>query len=246
MTDNRDTLYAEPQSTSDFVFDDRVASVFGDMIDRSVPGYATTISTIGEIARRSVTPGSYCYDLGSSLGAATIAMRHGIQSEHCRIIAADSSPAMVERGKELLAADVAAYESDVVVDMICADIRDVHIENASLVVLNFTLQFLPISDRLHVLQEISKGMLPGGKLILSEKIRFPDEAIDQLNTELHERFKLQHGYSELEISQKRSALENLLVPETKEVHKERLKEAGFSRVDVWYQCFNFVSIIAVK
>lgn len=245
-TNNRDTLFAEPQSVGEFVFDDRVASVFGDMIDRSVPGYATTISTIGELARRCVTPGSYCYDLGSSLGAATLAMRHGIQSEHCRIIAVDNSPPMIERGKALLAADEAEHPANVDVDMICADIRDIHIENASLVVLNFTLQFLPISDRLHVLQEISKGMLPGGKLVLSEKIRFADETINELNTELHEQFKSQHGYSELEISQKRTALENRLLPETKEAHIDRLKNAGFSRADVWYQCFNFVSLVAVK
>ena len=245
-SNGRDTLFAEPQDVRDFVFDERVAAVFDDMIDRSVPGYATTISTIGEIARRSVTAGSYCYDLGCSLGAATLAMRRGIEAANCRIIAVDNSAAMIERGKQLLEDDEQALEKAIDVNMICADIRDIHIENASLVVLNFTLQFLPISDRLHVLQEIAKGMLPGGKLIMSEKIKFPDECINDLNIDLHHRFKQRHGYTELEISQKRSALENRLVPETVDAHKERLQQAGFSRSDIWYQCFNFASLVAIK
>ena len=245
---NRDNIYAEPQHRiEEFVFDDRVATVFEDMVGRSVPGYATTLSTVGELAAHHVPKGAYCYDLGCSLGAATLAMRRNLPKGEHRIIAVDNSSAMIERGKEILAADISSDTNDTAeVDMICADIRDVHIENAALVVLNFTLQFLPLSDRLHLLERIYRGMLPGGKLLLSEKICFSDQELNALNIELHHRFKQTNGYSELEISQKRSALENRLIPETIDTHKERLASTGFARADVWYQCFNFVSMIAVK
>lgn len=238
----RDTLYLHEQSHVDFVFDHKVAEVFNDMISRSVPGYATIISMIGVLSERYATSGSHCYDLGCSLGAATLAMRHHIQHSDCTIVAVDNSPAMIERCRKNIDADSAK----VPVEIICADLIDTDITNASMVVLNFTLQFLPPAMRQNVIDRIFNGLRPGGLMILSEKIRFEDEVLDQLFIDMHHRFKQSHGYSELEISRKRTALENVLVPETIEEHEQRLQNAGFNRIDVWFQCFNFASIVAIK
>jgi tRNA (cmo5U34)-methyltransferase len=132
------------------------------------------------------------------------------------------------------------------VELICDDLRNVPIADASVVVLNFTLQFIPPEERLSLLERICNGMRPGGVLILSEKVVFADEHLNTLLTDIHHDFKRAHGYSDLEISQKRTALENVLVPEPIAAHRERLKKAGFSSVDVWFQCFNFMSMLAVK
>ena len=128
----------------------------------------------------------------------------------------------------------------------CADIRDVTIENASIVVLNFTLQFITLEQREPLLQNIYHGLLPGGVLILSEKLCFTEDTEQQLMTDLHLAFKRANGYSDLEISQKRAALENVLIPETLTTHIERLKRVGFSQASQWFQCFNFASILAIK
>ena len=130
--------------------------------------------------------------------------------------------------------------------MLCADIRDISIENASVVVLNFTLQFIPTADRLAFLQKINQGLLPGGILILSEKLKFDDNRQNALQTDMHHLFKKAKGYTDLEISQKRTALENVLIPETFGLHQQRLQQAGFSSAEVWFQYFNFASIIALK
>lgn len=240
---SRDDIYAAPHDQlGEFVFDARVANVFGDMIQRSVPGYATTISTISELAARYCQPNSKAYDLGCSLGAATLAMRHSIQAEGVEIVAVDNSAAMVERCQLNIDTDTAT----VPVSVVMADVQDVEISNASLVILNFTLQFIAVEERLALLKKAWDGLRPGGKLVLSEKVVFPDPYLNDLNIDLHHRFKKAHGYSDLEIAQKRSALENMLIPETVDQHKKRLVEAGFDRVDVWFQCFNFMSMIAVK
>lgn len=212
------------------------------MIQRSVPGYSTIIAAIGLLARRYAQPNSTCYDMGCSLGAATLSMRNQIEAENCRIIAVDNSPAMVSEFK----ANLLQKPSSIQVDAHCADIRYLRIENASLVVVNFTLQFIPIADRLCFLQNIHQGLLPGGILILSEKLKFDDERQNALQNELHHLFKKANGYSDLEISQKRAALENVLIPETFKLHQQRLQEAGFKSVEVWFQCFNFASMIAFK
>jgi tRNA (cmo5U34)-methyltransferase len=122
----------------------------------------------------------------------------------------------------------------------------VTIKDASVVVLNFTLQFVPLALRDEVIQHIYNGLRPGGVMILSEKLTFEDPHLDDLNIDLHHEFKRANGYSELEIAQKRAAIENVLLPETLATHKQRIAGAGFSSCDVWFQCFNFASLVALK
>lgn len=244
MTKKQDAIYAAPlNEIIDFHFDERVADVFPDMIQRSVPGYGMLISTIGIMAAKYAQAGSHCYDLGCSLGAVSLAMRQRIEQPDCDIIAVDNSEAMIERGRELLARDT---DSSVPVKMVCSDIQDVSIENASVVVLNFTLQFIPLGKRLALIRRIYQGLNPGGILILSEKIAFEEAGRQQFHDELHLDFKRANGYSDLEISQKRTALENVMIPESLACHQQRLQEAGFGFGDIWFQCFNFASLVAVK
>ena len=244
VTKKQDAIYATPlNEIIDFNFDEQVADVFPDMIQRSVPGYGMMISTIGILAAKYAQSNSHCYDLGCSLGAVSLAMRQRINQPDCDIIAVDNSQAMIERGRELLARDSLPT---VPVQMLCADIQDVRIENASVVVLNFTLQFIPLSERLALINRIYQGLKPGGILILSEKIAFEEPGRQQFHDELHLDFKRANGYSDLEISQKRTALENVMIPETLTCHQQRLKEAGFGFGDIWFQCFNFASLVAIK
>ena len=240
---NRDTLFSAPiDKLGDWTFDERVAEVFPDMIQRSVPGYSNIISMIGMLAERFVTPNTQVYDLGCSLGAATLSVRRSVQADGCKIIAVDNSPAMVERCRR----HIDAFRASTPVAVIEADIRDIPIENASMVVLNFTLQFLAPADRLTLLARIFQGLNPGGALVLSEKFSFEDADVGELLFNMHHDFKRANGYSELEISQKRSMLENVMLTDSVEAHKARLRQAGFEHSELWFQCFNFGSLVALK
>ncbi|MNZ86387.1 tRNA (cmo5U34)-methyltransferase [compost metagenome] len=194
------------------------------------------------LAERFVQPDSQVYDLGCSLGAATLSMRRNIKVAGCNIIAVDNSPAMVERCRR----HIDAFRADTPVEVIEADILDIKIENASMVVLNFTLQFLEPADRLRLLEQVYRGLRPGGALVLSEKFSFEDANVGELLFNMHHDFKRANGYSELEISQKRSMLENVMLTDSVAAHKTRLKQAGFEHAEVWFQCFNFGSLIALK
>lgn len=239
----KDTIYSTAlDAIADFAFDANVVRVFPDMIQRSVPGYSTIVAMTGVLAERYARAGTHCYDLGSSLGASTLAMRALLDGRDCDIVAVDNSPAMIERCRGLIDADTHTTPVTLVLD----DINNVAIENASVAVMNFTLQFIAIEQRETLLQRIANAMQPGSILVLSEKIRFDDAHLQELNTDLHHAFKRANGYSELEVAQKRTALENILLPETLPTHRDRLKRAGFSSVDVWFQCFNFASMVAIK
>ncbi|MGC7560342.1 carboxy-S-adenosyl-L-methionine synthase CmoA [Pasteurella sp. PK-2025] len=239
----KDTLFSAPiEKLGDFTFDESVAEVFPDMIQRSIPGYSNIITAIGMLASRFVTPNSQVYDLGCSRGAATLSARRHITQAGVKIIGVDNSQPMVERCRQ----HVNAYQSAVPVEILCEDIRRIHIENASMVILNFTLQFLPPEDRKTLLKNIYQGLNPNGVLVLSEKFRFEEESINALLIDLHHQFKRANGYSELEVSQKRTALENVMRTDSIATHKARLAEVGFQQVELWFQCFNFGSMIAVK
>jgi tRNA (cmo5U34)-methyltransferase len=243
MSELRDTLFADPLAEAGpFRFDADVARVFPDMIRRSVPGYATVIGMSGLLAARYAVPGSNLYDLGCSLGASTLAMRQSIRVDGCRIVAVDNAAAMLDRCRSVIDSDT----HHTPVELMEADICDVPIANASVVVLNFTLQFVPLGQRAALLRRIHDGLLPGGILVLSEKIAFADARLQALNVELHHQFKRANGYSELEIAQKRSALEDVLIPETLDAHRARIQQAGFASCDVWFQCFNFASLVALR
>ncbi len=240
---DKDQIYSESLANiANFSFDAQVADVFTDMIERSVPGYRSIITMIETLTEHYAQPGSNLYDLGCSLGAATLSMARGVNVEDCNIIAIDNSATMVERCRKA----VEQKHTCAGVRVVEGDILTTEITDASVVVLNFTLQFITPEDRARLLEKIAAGMRAGGVLILSEKVVFKDDHLNGLLVDIHHDFKRAHGYSDLEISQKRNALENVLVPETIATHRERLLAAGFTSVDVWFQCFNFMSMLAIK
>ena len=235
----RDTLFTEKEGKP-FAFDADVSRVFEDMIKRSVPGYGLTLQMISVIAGLYAQENSKLYDLGCSLGASTLALAHGIKADGCEIVGVDNSEAMLSR----CAKNVEG--SPVPVSVTLGNIQDIAVEDASVVILNFTLQFIPKEERLTLLQGIYAGMRKGGVLVLSEKVAFDDEFEQQQHIALHELFKKAQGYSEMEVSRKRQSLENVLIPEAIEAHHARLQAAGFEKSQTWFQCFNFVSMLAYK
>ncbi len=236
--DGKDKIY-DRDEPGPFVFNDAVAQVFPDMIKRSVPGYADVITGTGLIAGDYIQPQSNAYDLGCSTGASTLSMLQHITIDDFHIVAVDSSPGMIERCRENTQdAGKVSYR--------CEDILDTDISNTSVAVLNYTLQFIPPEKRITLLEKIYKGMKSNGVLILSEKLSFDNDAEQSRQTALHESFKRTQGYSELAISRKRTALENVLIPESCATHLERLNNIGFHDVQLWFRCINFASILAWK
>ena len=239
----RDTLYTIPQPlVADFTFDEQVVAVFPDMIKRSVPGYQQMVAYTGLWAECYAQPNSNIYDLGCSLGATLFAMRARVEQEGCRIVGVDNSAEMLQKLRFILADN----PNGIPVDLVKADLQQVPIENASVIVLNFTLQFIDPAERDAVIQACFDGLLPGGLLLISEKVVFPDSAWNDLVIDMHHDFKRANGYSELEVAQKRQAIMDVLVPESAETHLQRLQQVGFTTAKQWFQALNFVSFVAIK
>ena len=164
-----DHIYSIPfERVGDFTFDEEVVSVFPDMIARSVPGYASVLSMTAELAERYASPGSNIYDLGCSLGAATFLIRERVPMD-CTIQAVDSSPAMVDRLQQLLAGQ---RQVGCRIEVCTADIREIVLNNASFVILNFTLQFIPLAGRPVLLQQVFDGLNTVVRLLNSERTEY--------------------------------------------------------------------------
>ncbi len=237
-----DNIFSKKRDVTPFQFDAEVVKVFQDMIGRSVPGYELTLPLIGLIAARYVRPNSHVYDLGCSLGAASVIMRNHIKQDGVHMVGIDNSQAMVDQCRINIANDA----SDVPMEILLGDIREADIQNASMVVLNFTLQFIDPADRDSLIQRIYAGLNPGGVFVVSEKVVFDSEQQTDRFIDLHHDFKRANGYSELEVAQKRTAIMNVLIPETIADHQKRMLGAGFKSAELWFQALNFCSMLAIK
>jgi tRNA (cmo5U34)-methyltransferase len=239
----KDRIYRELRShVPPFEFDEHVVGVFDDMIRRSVPFYREIIDRQVQLIVRCYQPGTRIYDLGCSNGNLGLALCGRMREAQFEMIAVDNSAPMLDAYRARLV-DMPGRNR---IRMRQQDICRTSIENASVVVLNFTLQFLTMNERGAVIRNIYDGLCPGAVLLFCEKVTHQDPALAQLQQDLYFDFKRRNGYSELEISQKREALEKVLVPETMERHLQRLQQAGFAGIDVWFKWFNFAAMIAVK
>ena len=230
-----------PLENGPFVFDTQVAEVFNDMIQRSVPGYGFLLDVITILAQNYGQPNSQCYDLGCSLGTTTLRLRQNLPAS-CHVIGIDNSAAMVSRCEH----NMASNNSQASYEIRQQNIQDAKIQNACLVILNFTLQFIEDQQRQVILNSIYAGMKPGGVLLLAEKLCFSCPQQQDLQTNLYHDFKRLQGYSDLEVAQKRAALENVLIPNTLEQHHQRLETSGFKQIEICMQCLNFAALLAFK
>ncbi|CAA6815606.1 MAG: tRNA (uridine-5-oxyacetic acid methyl ester) 34 synthase [uncultured Thiotrichaceae bacterium] len=240
---SQDDIFQKPLTqVVDFVFNKAVVDVFPDMIRRSVPGYDNIISMLGVFASQYASEKSRIYDLGCSLGAATLACHQQIPERHIKYYCIDNSQAMLDQCEN----NLKKHMPEASKTFVCDDVRNIEIENASMVILNFTLQFITPSDRLALIKKIHNGLQPNGCLVIAEKTLFKDTNTQNHMTEWHHQFKRANAYTELEISQKRAAIENVMIPDTTETHLSRLKKAGFQHPLQWFQCLNFSAFIAEK
>ncbi len=238
-----DYIYAQPQNNiPPFDFNAAVVDVFDDMLTRSVPLYHESIRRQAQLAAEFYQPGTTIYDLGCSNGNFAMRLLKEMGTAPFTMQAVDNSQPMLEQYRTRLATCPTTAQ----ITLHNSSIEDFPLQNASVVVINLTLQFIAVQQRRQVLQRVYDALVPGGVLLLSEKIVAADEQIDQIQQRWYYRFKGENGYSQLEISQKREALENVLIPDTVEQHRQRLHEVGFRCCDIWLKWFNFMSMLCIR
>jgi len=232
----------EIKKASDFKFGTTVANVFDDMVNRSVPYYGEMQRMIAELAADHAQEGSYVYDLGCSTGTTMIGM-NTLVPESIEFIGVDDSPEMLQKCDAKL--KEIGFKRPY--QLVNADLnKNVEIENASVVVLCLTLQFVRPIHRERLVKTIYDGLKPNGVLILIEKILAEESSFNRDFIKYYYDMKRRNHYSEMEISQKREALENVLVPYKLSEDNLLLREAGFAHVEVFFKWYNFAGLIAVK
>jgi tRNA (cmo5U34)-methyltransferase len=225
-----------------FTFNEEVTEVFEDMIDRSVPGYTSSLRLIENLSRKYFIEGTHCYDLGCSLGASSMSLIKAMGKREGKIFAIDNSPAMIAACEQEYADLIKTGK----VKFIKQDVNEAQIDKASVVVINFVLQFLNSKDRDGLLKKVFLGMKQGALLILSEKIHFYNKFRNLTIDNLHHQFKSNNGYSKMEISRKRDALEGVLMTDLETLHLKRLESIGFKKVRKVMTNLNFMTLVAEK
>lgn len=238
----KDTLFNVNQVQEDFVFTERVAQVFDDMLDRSVPFYQEVISAAARLLDIFLAPNDRVIDLGCSTGTTLLQLARLLADRKLRFTGIDNSPAMLEKAR--LKAEMFSKQDQV--SFLVQDIIEIEQPDTGAFLLNYTLQFIRPLRRKEFIHRLFHNLRPGGVLILSEKNISHDPLLNRKYIDIYHRFKLERGYSELEIARKREALENVLIPFSIEENRELLLDAGFTSVETFFQWFNFTSFIAIK
>jgi tRNA (cmo5U34)-methyltransferase len=239
----QDDVFQQPiDHAVDFRFDATVAAVFDDMVARSVPSYMEIQRMLVELGAHFATAGSNIYDLGCSTGT-TLALLHRALPVDAQLLGIDASAEMLAQCRDKLE----AMGLGDAVHLRREDLdRGVTIENASVVMLVLTLMFVRPLNRDKLVSAIYAGLNENGCLLLVEKVLGDGSLFNRLFIERYYAFKRRMGYSELEISQKREALENVLIPYRLHENRELLLQAGFREVEVFFKWYNFAGFVAVK
>lgn len=242
MEEKKDTIFKVEKVSEDFEFSSRVVEVFDDMLDRSIPFYGEVISACATLLDKHLQTGDTIYDLGSATGTTLLELSRILQCNDLHYIGIDTSPAMLEKAR--LKAEL--YSKQEQFSFFEEDITDFKHQNAGAIILHYTLQFIRPPARARLIKTLYDSLRPGGILLLSEKTICHDKMLNREFIDIYHNFKKKKGYSELEIANKREALENVLIPFSITENKELLHEAGFTSVETFFQWFNFASFIAVK
>ena len=241
----KDTIFEDySKGESSFTFDKKVTEVFDDMLKRSIPFYEEVIKLNIDFFKeklpiRKENKQNIIYDLGCSTGNTIYLIDKSLSNGNIHYIGIDNSFSMIEKSKE-------KNELNNNCSFICNDIVNYELVNSIGIILNYTLQFIEISKRDKLLKKIYESLIPGGCLFLSEKIHIESIENEALLTNLYFSFKRRNGYKDIEISNKREALKDILITEKLSHHLERLEKVGFSFYSLLFKCYNFISIVAIK
>lgn len=239
---NRDTVFKEKKNfISNFVFDESVARVFDDMLERSIPFYHEIHKILLELVLK-IDTNHAIYDLGCSTGQTLVAISKQLANKnHGQLYGIDNSKSMIDKCiqkfKDYKVENVSLTQED---------LSQITFQPSSLIIMNYTLQFIPTNLRNDLLVKIFNALKPGGVFFLAEKIKSTDSVIENYITDSYYDFKRRNGYSELEISQKRESLEKVLIPVTPTEQIEQLKKAGFNQCDMIFRWYNFATYMCVK
>lgn len=243
MTEEIDQIYAKPEAfITDFNFGSRTAKVFDDMLERSVPFYLETQRLLTELTADYAQAGTAVYDLGCSTGT-TLALLDRVLPSDVRLIGIDDSQPMLDKAKEKFSAISVSRP----IDLMRMDLDSgLKISNASVVIMNLTLQFIRPLRRESVMKEIANGLVDGGCILLVEKVLAEEADTSRQFIKHYYEFKQRNGYTQMEISQKREALENILIPYRTKENEELLLKSGFSSCEIFFKWYNFCGYIARK
>lgn len=240
---NEDNIYAtEKKLIGDFDFGKDTAQVFDDMLDRSVPMYRELQRMIGELANEFAQEGTNVVDLGCSTGITMLTLDRSIEKK-IKLIGVDYSQAMLDKCED----NFAKHKISQHYQLVCRDLNNGWVmNNASVVILNLTLQFVRPLQRDLLIQQVYEGLAENGCLILVEKVLGSDSIFNRLFIKFYYELKKRNGYSQLEIAQKREALENVLIPYRAVENEQMLRRNGFRYIDTFFKWYNFYGVVAVK
>ena len=221
-----------------FEFDNEVADVFDDMIDRSVPFYKENLNLSINILKNYINDNDNILDLGSSTG--TFLINLAKLNPNLKLTGIDNSSAMIQKAQKK------AKAFGVNIDFLEEDFLEYEFGKNKIISANYTIQFIRPIKREKLITKIYNSLEDGGIFLMSEKLISEDKKLNKILIDEYYKYKKEKGYSEYEIAKKREALENVLIPYTELENREMLSTSGFKHIEVIFRWCNFATFLAFK
>lgn len=225
-----------------WVFNEGVTSVFDDMLERSIPSYARMRELVTYVGADYVLSNGFedlpVLDLGCSTGEQIDRFLSVLPND---IVGCDVSESMLQHSRE-------KYQENEKVKILNVDIskQPLPVKDCCLITSILTIQFTPIEYRQNIIRHIYENLTEHGIFIFVEKIIGENYDFTSTYEKLHHTHKEKNGYSLQEIRDKKLKLEGVLMPVTNTFNIELMKQAGFSKIDIFWKDLNFIGYVAVK
>jgi len=157
----KDKIFSK-QIEKKFEFDEAVASVFDDMLHRSIPYYETNSALIIELICKRQAKGLKVLDLGSSTAKFLLALHAKMQTK-MELKGIDNSQAMIERARR----KIDAFGANITIEK--GDILQYPYANEDIIVANYTLQFIRPIQRLKLIEKIAQNLNEKGVFFFQKR-----------------------------------------------------------------------------
>ena len=203
---------------------------FDNHISNSIYGYDLLHNLIVNISSFFIKKDTKVIDLGTTTGKLPIELNNEYD---CEVIGYD------------IISDNFIKPKSKKVKLIQDDITKIEYINSNLYTSIFTLQFLPINDKKLILNKVYNCLNDNGAFIVCEKEYADSALIQEVFTFSNYQNKL-NNFSPNDILKKEKQLRHSMNCLTNEQNIRIYKEAGFKRIDVFFQSLNFKGYILTK
>jgi tRNA (cmo5U34)-methyltransferase len=182
-----------------------IANTFDNHVREQLPWYDMVAESVSYIIKNYLSENDTVVDIGASTGNMIDKIIPLVQERSCYITAIEKSETMFEKLKN-------KYANESCIELVDADVMDIQLPKAKVYVLFLTLMFIPVQQRVKLIQTIKNKCEKGGVIIIVDKVCNHLGYFSTVLKRLTMHFKLLQGAKPEDVLIKEMSLAGIQIP----------------------------------